>query len=56
MSLIGDALSHAILPGIVVAFVFFGYSTSAFFGGSVLAGIIARTINYVVTKIHKDQK
>jgi ABC-type Mn2+/Zn2+ transport system permease subunit/Mn-dependent DtxR family transcriptional regulator len=41
MSLIGDALSHAILPGIVVAFVFFGYSTSAFFGGSVLAGIIA---------------
>ncbi len=41
MSLIGDALSHAILPGIVVAFVLFGYSTFAFFGGSVIAGILS---------------
>ncbi|NOT36177.1 MAG: iron chelate uptake ABC transporter family permease subunit [Saprospiraceae bacterium] len=41
MSLIGDALSHAILPGIVVAFVLFGYSTMAFFGGSVIAGLIS---------------
>lgn len=41
MSLIGDALSHAILPGIVVAFVLFGYSTMAFFGGSVIAGVVS---------------
>ncbi|MCC6816260.1 MAG: metal ABC transporter permease [Saprospiraceae bacterium] len=41
MSLIGDALSHAILPGIVVAFILFGYSTIAFFGGSVIAGILS---------------
>ncbi len=41
MSLIGDALSHAILPGIVVAFILFGYSTFAFFTGSVVAGIIS---------------
>lgn len=41
MSLIGDALSHAILPGIVVAFLIFGYSTLAFFGGSVIAGILS---------------
>lgn len=41
MSLIGDALSHSILPGIVVAFMFFGYSTSAFFLGSVIAGMIS---------------
>ncbi|HNA64984.1 MAG TPA: metal ABC transporter permease, partial [Saprospiraceae bacterium] len=41
MSLIGDALSHAILPGIVVAFVIFGYSTVAFFSGSVVAGLFA---------------
>ncbi len=41
MALIGDALSHAILPGIVVAYIFFGYSTLGFFLGSVVAGIIA---------------
>ena len=41
MSLIGDALSHAILPGVVFAFMIFGYSTMGFFLGSVLAGMIA---------------
>ena len=41
MSLIGDALSHAILPGIVVAFLLVGYSTIGFFVGSVVAGLIA---------------
>ena len=41
MSLIGDALSHAILPGIVISFLIFGYSTFAFFGGSVIAGLIS---------------
>ncbi len=39
MALIGDALSHAILPGIVAAFVLFGYSTLGFFLGSVVAGL-----------------
>ncbi|MBK9108377.1 MAG: metal ABC transporter permease [Saprospiraceae bacterium] len=41
MAMIGDALSHAILPGIVVAFIFVGYSNLGFFAGSVLAGLIA---------------
>ncbi|MBK9270080.1 MAG: metal ABC transporter permease [Saprospiraceae bacterium] len=41
MSLIGDALSHSILPGIVIAFMFFGYSTTAFFLGSVIAGLVS---------------
>lgn len=41
MAMIGDALSHAILPGIVIAFVFFGYSNLGFFTGSVLAGLLA---------------
>ncbi len=39
MSLIGDALSHAILPGIVVSFIIVGYSTLGFFVGSVIAGL-----------------
>ena len=41
MSLIGDALSHAILPGVVVAFVILGYNTLGFFFGSVIAGLLS---------------
>nr|MBS0037981.1 metal ABC transporter permease [Saprospiraceae bacterium] len=42
MALIGDALSHAILPGVVLAFLIFGtYHLSGFFAGAVLAGLIA---------------
>ncbi|MEM9547514.1 MAG: iron chelate uptake ABC transporter family permease subunit [Bacteroidota bacterium] len=40
MSLIGDALSHAILPGVFIAFLVFGYSPIGFFMGSVIAGLI----------------
>jgi ABC-type Mn2+/Zn2+ transport system permease subunit/Mn-dependent DtxR family transcriptional regulator len=40
MSLIGDALAHAILPGIVIAFVLVGYSTLGFFIGAVAAGLL----------------
>jgi len=44
MSLIGDALSHAVLPGVFFAFVFFGYSTIGFFLGSTIAGLITAII------------
>ena len=40
MSLIGDALAHAILPGVVFAFMIVGYSALGFFTGSVLAGLV----------------
>lgn len=40
MSLIGDALSHAVLPGLVVAFMLLGYNTLGFFIGSTVAGIV----------------
>ena len=40
MSLIGDALSHAVLPGIFFAFLIVGYSTIGFFIGSTIAGLI----------------
>jgi len=41
MALIGDALSHAILPGVVVAFVVIGqYNTLGFFAGAVIAGLL----------------
>lgn len=41
MALIGDALSHAILPGVVVGFLISGYSILGFFTGSVVAGLLA---------------
>ncbi|MBC6992891.1 iron chelate uptake ABC transporter family permease subunit [Neolewinella lacunae] len=40
MSLVGDALAHAILPGVVVAYMIAGYSTLAFFSGAVAAGLL----------------
>ncbi len=40
MSLVGDALGHAILPGVVVAFILVGYNTLGFFIGAVAAGML----------------
>jgi len=40
MSLIGDALAHAVLPGIFFAFLLVGYSTLGFFIGSSIAGFL----------------
>jgi ABC-type Mn2+/Zn2+ transport system permease subunit/Mn-dependent DtxR family transcriptional regulator len=40
MSLIGDALSHAILPGVFFAFIIVGNIALGFFVGSVLAGLL----------------
>lgn len=44
MSLIGDALSHAILPGIFVAFMLVGYSTTGFFIGTLVAALISAVV------------
>jgi len=44
MALIGDALAHAILPGVVFAFMIVGYSTLGFFTGAVIAGIVMAVI------------
>ena len=44
MALIGDALAHAILPGVVVAFSIIGMSTVGFFIGSVTAGLLTAAL------------
>jgi len=41
MALIGDALSHAVLPGVLVAFLIFGNTVLGIFTGAVLAGLVA---------------
>ena len=53
MSLIGDALSHAILPGVFVAFVIFGYNTVGFFFGSVIAALLSAGL---ITWIQQNTK
>jgi zinc/manganese transport system permease protein len=40
MSLIGDALSHAILPGVAIGFLFAGTSVLAMAGGGLIAGFL----------------
>lgn len=44
MSLIGDALSHSILPGVVVGYVVAGHSLVAIFTGSVVAGMVSAVL------------
>jgi ABC-type Mn2+/Zn2+ transport system permease subunit/Mn-dependent DtxR family transcriptional regulator len=53
MALIGDALSHAILPGVVVGFIIAGHSVLAFFTGAVLAGLITAIL---ITWIQRNVK
>jgi len=53
MSLIGDALSHAILPGVVAGFIIAGYSVLGFFTGSVVAGLLAAVL---ITWIQRNVK
>lgn len=44
MALIGDALSHAILPGVVVGFMVAGHNPLAIFAGAVISGLITSMI------------
>lgn len=51
MSLIGDALSHAVLPGVVVGFMLFGAGLGIF-AGAVAAGLVtAVAITWVQNKV-----
>lgn len=56
MALVGDALSHAILPGVVVGFLVAGQSVLAFFTGSVVAGLVAAfLITYIQTRVKSKE-
>ena len=41
MSLLGDAISHAVLPGVAIGFMFFGLSLTAMAAGGVISGMLA---------------
>jgi zinc/manganese transport system permease protein len=51
MSLLGDALSHAILPGVALGFMFFGLSLTAMALGGVLAGLLVIGLAGLVSRL-----
>ncbi|MFZ1703433.1 MAG: iron chelate uptake ABC transporter family permease subunit [Saprospiraceae bacterium] len=53
MSLLGDALSHSVLPGIVISFLLFGYNSLGFFVGAIAAGLLSTTL---ITWIQQNAK
>lgn len=53
MSLLGDALSHSVLPGIVISFIFFGYNPLGFFMGAMAAGLVSTAL---ITWIQQNAK
>lgn len=50
MSLVGDAMSHAILPGAALGYLFFGLSLTAMTLGGLLAGVLVALLSGVVTR------
>ncbi|WP_042995282.1 metal ABC transporter permease [Bartonella quintana] len=50
MSLTGDAISHAILPGVAAAFLFCGFSLISMTLGGILAGIIVALATALISR------
>jgi zinc/manganese transport system permease protein len=53
MSLLGDALSHAVLPGVAIGFMLSGLSLTAMAIGGVMAGMLVAAIAGMVTRVTK---
>jgi zinc/manganese transport system permease protein len=51
MALMGDALSHSLLPGIAVAWLLFGPSTRALFAGALFAGLLTALGSALVSRL-----
>src|SRR5437660_5449461 len=51
MSLMGDALSHAVLPGAALGFIFAGLSLPAMSLGGVAAGLAVALLSGIVTRL-----
>ncbi|WP_442879690.1 metal ABC transporter permease [Bartonella sp. CB189] len=50
MSLTGDAISHAILPGVATSFLFCGFSLISMTLGGILAGVIVATATALISR------
>ena len=51
MSLMGDALSHAVLPGAALGFIFAGLSLPAMSFGGVVAGLVVALLSGLITRL-----
>lgn len=51
LALMGDALSHSLLPGIGLAWLLFGTSTAALFAGGLLAGLLTALGSAVLSRL-----
>jgi zinc/manganese transport system permease protein len=51
LALMGDALSHSLLPGIAVAWLCFGPSTSALFAGALFAGLLTALGSALISRL-----
>jgi len=51
MSLMGDAMSHAILPGVAVAFLLSGVNRIAMSIGGLIAGVLVALLSGLVTRV-----
>lgn len=51
MSLVGDAMSHAILPGAAIAYFFYGLSLLAMTIGGIVAGLLVATCASLVSRL-----
>ncbi|MCK6597080.1 MAG: metal ABC transporter permease, partial [Bdellovibrionaceae bacterium] len=56
MSLMGDAISHSLLPGMAIALIFFGFSSIGFLIGGLISGVIILILMHFLSKktVFKD--
>lgn len=56
MSLMGDAISHSLLPGMAISIMIFGFSTVGLLFGGLIAGVIVLSLMFWITQrsIFKD--
>lgn len=53
LALMGDALSHSLLPGIAIAWLLFGTSTLALFVGGLIAGLLTALGSALLSRLTK---
>ncbi len=56
MALIGDAISHAVLPGVVIAFLLLSTGILGLFSGALVAGIVTAIAINLVTRFSRVQE
>lgn len=56
MSLTGDAMAHAILPGVALAYLFYGFSLIAMTAGGILAGLLVAFLSAYISRSSQLQE